>query len=65
MSYVKTLMSGVNVRLFEQRRRDASENPMRAVNEERLVLNVFNGESGDRLVTHLPAATKARSASQA
>ena len=37
MSYVKTLAIVVIVRLFTQWRRDASENPMRAINVERLV----------------------------
>ena len=46
----KTLTIVVLVRLFEQRRRDASENLMRAV-VERFVLNVFFGESGDRIIS--------------
>ena len=62
--YVKTLTIVVIVRVFEQWRRDASENPMRAVNEERLASNVFVGESGDRLSTLFPAPTEARSISQ-
>ena len=41
--------------------RDASENPMRIISVERLVLNVFVGEGDDRLVTHLPAHAEAKS----
>ena len=37
MRYVKTLTSVVLVRMFKQWRRDASENPMRAADLERLV----------------------------
>ena len=37
---------------------------LRAVDVDRLALNVFFGEGGDRLVTHLPAPTEARSVSQ-
>ena len=62
--YVKTLTIVVIVRVFEQWRRDASENPMRAVNEERLASNVFVGESGDRLSTLFPAPAQARSISR-
>ena len=54
--FVKTLTIMLLVRLFEQWRRDASENPVRTVSVERLLLNVFVGESGDRLaITHFPA----------
>ena len=59
---VKTLTTVVLVRLFEQLRPDASEKPMRAVSVEELVLNVFVGECGDRV---LSAPTKLRSVSQA
>ena len=59
---VKTLTTVVLVRLFEQLRPDASEKPMRAVSVEELVLNVFVGECGDKV---LSAPTKARTVSQA
>ena len=55
MRYVKTLTIVVLVRLLEQWRRDASENPMRAISVEELVCDVFVGESGDQLaITHFP-----------
>ena len=60
IKYVKTWTIVVIVRLFEQWRRDASENLMRAVDVERLVLNVFVGESGDRFISphqRFPGAT--------
>ena len=48
---VKTLTIVVIVRLFEQWRRVASENPRWAIRVEELVLNVFVGESGDRFIS--------------
>ena len=51
---VKTLTIVCFVTLFEQfneLRQDASENPMRTISVERLVLNVLVGESGDRLIS--------------
>ena len=62
--YVKTLTIVVHARLFEQWRRDASENPMRVASMKSSCLSVFVGESGDRLATHFSAPTEARSISQ-
>ena len=59
--YVKILTIVVLVRLFEQQRRDASENPMRAISVEELVCDVFVGESGDQLaITHFPTFPQER-----
>ena len=53
MSYAKTLTIVVLVRLFKHWRQDASDNPTRFINVERLVLNVFDGDSGHRFLrTH-------------
>ena len=49
---VKALTIVVLFRLFEQWGRDASENLMRAVDVERLALNVVVGESDDRFISH-------------
>ena len=63
--YVKTLTIVVLVRVFEQWRRDAFENPMRVTSLKSSCLNVFVGESDDRPGTHfLRALTEARSISQ-
>ena len=37
---------------------------LRTVDVDRIALNIFFGEGGNRLVTHLPAPTEARSVSQ-
>ena len=50
--YVKTLTIVVLVRVFEQWRRDAFENPMRVTSLKSSCLNVFVGDSGDRPGTH-------------
>ena len=47
---MKTLTIVLIVQLFEQWRRDASENAMRVAKVEKLVLTARVGESGDRSV---------------
>ena len=64
IKYVKTLSIVVIVRCFA-RRQDASENPMRAINFEKVVFIILFGESGDRFVIiHFPAPAEAMSVSQ-
>ena len=63
--YVKTLTIVVLLGCSSNGDIDASENPMRAIDVERLVFDIFDGDSGDRLlIIELPAPAEARNVSQ-